>query len=189
MDFYIDVILPLPLDNLFTYKVNEQEADFLNPGARVAVPFGKTKIYTGIVSKIHNEKPLVYEAKPIEQILDKTSIVTITQLEFWFWVSRYYMCTVGEVMKAALPGAFLLESETLIELDKTKNCNWKSSIKFTYGIKLSMNSKNGKRAIKKLKATALALVEKVPLIIPPEYISQRSKNVRPSKPGKITLDV
>ncbi|WP_034895068.1 primosomal protein N' [Gillisia sp. Hel_I_29] len=119
MDFYIDVILPLPLDNLFTYKVNEEEADFLNPGARVAVPFGKTKIYTGIVSKIHNEKPLVYEAKPIEQILDKTSIVTITQLEFWFWVSRYYMCTVGEVMKAALPGAFLLESETLIELDKT----------------------------------------------------------------------
>lgn len=118
MNFYIDVILPLPLDNLFTYEVSNDEAEFLEPGARVAVPFGKTKIYTGIVSKIHNEKPLIYEAKPIEQILDKTPIVTSTQLEFWSWISRYYMCTIGEVMKAALPGAFLLESETLIQLDK-----------------------------------------------------------------------
>jgi len=119
MSFYIDVILPLPLDNLFTYEVDEEEAKFLEPGARVAVPFGKTKIYTGIVSKMHHEKPLIYEAKPIEQILDKSPIVTKTQLEFWSWISKYYMCTVGEVMKAALPGAFLLESETLIELDKT----------------------------------------------------------------------
>ena len=119
MNFYIDVILPLPLDNLFTYEVDQDEAGFLEPGARVAVPFGKTKIYTGIVSKIHNEKPLVYEAKPIEQILDKAPIVTTSQLEFWFWIAKYYMCTVGEVMKAALPGAFLLESETLIELEKS----------------------------------------------------------------------
>jgi len=121
MNFYIDVILPLPLDNLFTYEVSSAEADFLKAGSRVAVPFGKTKIYTAIVSKIHNKKPLVYEAKPIEQILDNSPIVTSTQLEFWFWISKYYMCTVGEVMKAALPGAFLLESETLIELDKDFN--------------------------------------------------------------------
>jgi len=116
MNFYINVILPLPLEKQFTYEVTPDEAEFLQPGMRVAVPFGKTKIYTGIVAGIHQNAPQKYEAKPIEQILDESPVVTKHQLKFWDWIARYYMCAEGEVLKAALPGGFLLESETLVQL-------------------------------------------------------------------------
>jgi len=116
MNFYINVILPLPLEKQFTYEVNQAEAEFLQPGMRVAVPFGKTKIYTGIVAGIHQNAPQKYEAKPIEQILDESPVVTMHQLKFWGWIARYYMCAEGEVLKAALPGGFLLESETLVQI-------------------------------------------------------------------------
>jgi primosomal protein N' (replication factor Y) len=112
--YYIDVILPIPLEKLFTYSITEAESTFLKVGMRVAVPFGKTKIYTAIVANIHNTKPLVYEAKEIHQILDETPVVLESQLKFWTWISSYYMCTMGDVMRASLPSAFLLESETLI---------------------------------------------------------------------------
>ncbi|HSJ11572.1 MAG TPA: DEAD/DEAH box helicase, partial [Gillisia sp.] len=116
MSFYLDIILPLPLERQFTYSVTREEAEFLKPGMRVAVPFGKSKIYTGIVAGIHNKEPQLYEARPIEQILDETPVVTSQQLELWSWIAKYYMCAEGEVLRAALPGAFLLESETLIQL-------------------------------------------------------------------------
>lgn len=116
MKFYLNVILPLPLEKHFTYEVSLEEAKFLQPGMRVTVPFGKSKIYTGIVASIHNEAPVQHEAKPIEQILDKTPVVTSLQLDFWRWIASYYMCAEGEVLKAALPGGFLLESETLVQL-------------------------------------------------------------------------
>jgi primosomal protein N' (replication factor Y) len=116
MNFYINVILPLPLEKQFTYEVTPDEAEFLRPGMRVAVPFGKTRIYTGIVASIHQNAPQKYEAKPIEQILDEAPVVTKHQLKFWDWIARYYMCAEGEVLKAALPGGFLLESETLVQL-------------------------------------------------------------------------
>ncbi len=114
---YIDVLLPLPLQKLFTYKVNTEEADFLQKGVRVAVPFGKNKIYTGIVHAIHQNEPEAYQAKEIHQILDDHPIVTETQLVHWQWISEYYMCSLGEVLRAAIPSAFLLQSETKI----TKN--------------------------------------------------------------------
>lgn len=114
---YIDVILPLPLQKLFTYKVNHAEADFLQKGIRVAVPFGKNKIYTGIVYAIHQNNPEAYQAKDIHQILDNEPIVTKAQLKHWQWISDYYMCSLGEVLRAAIPSSFLLQSETKI----TKN--------------------------------------------------------------------
>ena len=83
---------------------------------RVAVEFGKSKVYTALVYKIHNEAPIGYEAKEIHQILDETPIVNEIQLKHWEWISSYYMCSLGEVFRAALPSAFLLESETEIEL-------------------------------------------------------------------------
>ena len=118
MPHFINVILPLPLEKHFTYSVSPEEAEFLQPGMRVAVPFGKSKIYTGFVSKVHQEDPRVYEAKPIEQILDKAPIVTPLQLKFWQWVASYYMCAEGEVLRSAVPSAFLLESETIVQLLK-----------------------------------------------------------------------
>ncbi len=116
MGFYINVILPLPLEMQFTYEISQAESEVLTSGMRVAVPFGKTKIYTGIVASVHNTAPEKYEAKEIEQILDNSAIVTENQLKFWNWISSYYMCAEGEVLKAALPGGFLLESESLIQL-------------------------------------------------------------------------
>ncbi|GMN09165.1 primosomal protein N' [Croceitalea sp. MTPC9] len=114
MGHFIDVVLPIPLEKLFTYKISEQESDFLQQGMRVAVPFGKSKIYTALVYKIHQIAPEVYEPKEIHQILDDVPIVTQTQFKHWEWIARYYMCTLGEVVRSALPSAFLLESETLI---------------------------------------------------------------------------
>ncbi|MFD0991074.1 primosomal protein N' [Mariniflexile jejuense] len=114
MLYFIDVIIPVPLQKLFTYSITPAEATFLKIGMRVAVPFGKSKIYTGIVAKIHNEAPTTYEAKDIHQILDEGPIVNEKQLQLWQWIANYYMCTLGDVMRAALPSAFVLESETII---------------------------------------------------------------------------
>lgn len=114
MSHFIDVILPIPLQKLFTYSVTAAEADFLKPGMRVSIPFGKSKIYTGIVHNIHQQAPLVYEAKDIHQILDESPLVNTIQLKFWQWIASYYMCTMGDVMRAALPNAFILESETVL---------------------------------------------------------------------------
>ncbi|WP_026813870.1 replication restart helicase PriA [Arenibacter certesii] len=114
MPYFINVILPIPLEKEFTYSISPTEAELLKPGMRVAVPFGKSKIYTAIVVKVHQTAPTVYEAKEIDQILDQDPLVTPTQLRFWEWLAQYYMCTVGEVFRAAVPSALLLESETLI---------------------------------------------------------------------------
>ncbi|WP_353779560.1 primosomal protein N' [Winogradskyella sp. 3972H.M.0a.05] len=114
MSFYIDVIIPIPLQRLFTYAITEAEADFLKPGIRVAVPFGKSKIYTALVYNIHQTPPQAYTAKSVHQILDEDPIVSEVQLNLWKWISNYYMCTLGEVMRAALPSSLILESETLI---------------------------------------------------------------------------
>lgn len=81
---------------------------------RVSVPFGKSKIYTALVYGVHQNEPPAYETKSIDQILDETPLVTTTQLKHWEWIAKYYMCTLGEVIRAALPSAFLLESETII---------------------------------------------------------------------------
>ena len=81
---------------------------------RVAVSFGKTKMYTALVLNIHQNAPELYEAKEIHQILDEKPIVTEVQLKNWQWISTYYMCSLGDVYRAALPSAFLLESETVV---------------------------------------------------------------------------
>lgn len=92
MQYFINVILPIPLEKLFTYSVTETEAGFLKPVIRVAVPFGKTKIYTGLVHEVHTVAPTVYEAKEIHQILDDYPIVNTIQLKLWSWIAEYYMC-------------------------------------------------------------------------------------------------
>ena len=111
---FIDVILPIPIQKTFTYSVTQSEYEFLKKGMRVAVSFGKTKMYTGLVFKLHQIPPETYDAKEILQILDDKPIVTEHQLKHWEWVSTYYMCGLGDVYRAALPSAFLLESETII---------------------------------------------------------------------------
>ncbi|WP_420573937.1 replication restart helicase PriA [Kordia sp.] len=126
MAYFIDVILPIPLQRLFTYSITEAEAQFLQQGMRVAVPFGKSKVYSALVYKVHQTAPEVYEAKEIQQILDEQPIVTPQQLKHWEWIASYYMSSLGEVFRSAVPSAFLLESETIItkhatsEVDESK---------------------------------------------------------------------
>ena len=114
MNYYVDVILPLPLKGTFTYELSKYEFDKLEIGFRVAVSFGKRKIYTGIVNELHSNKPESYETKPIEFIYDDKRLVSKNQIDFWNWLSRYYFVPIGDVMKAAIPSTFLLESDSLI---------------------------------------------------------------------------
>ena len=128
--YFVEVILPLPLPKLYTYRINEDEAHFLQMGMRVAVSFGKSKVYTALVHKVHTNEP-TYETKDIEYILDEAPIVTPEQITHWQWIADYYMCTLGEVIKSALPSAFLLESETIIEIaEKDLNSNLFSDDEF-----------------------------------------------------------
>jgi len=117
--FFIDVILPLSLERNFTYAITKAEADFIKVGVRVAVPFGKSKVYTGLVFSIHDKAPTAYDAKSIHSILDESAVVNPFQFKLWEWMSSYYLCSMGEIMRAALPNAFLLESETIISLHPT----------------------------------------------------------------------
>lgn len=119
---YIDVILPLALPQLFTYSVNNEWVNAIVVGGRVAVPVGQKKIYSGIVYKIYQQKPTInYSIKEISAIIDEYPIVNTFQLKFWKWISEYYMCTLGEVMKAALPAGLKMESETRVSIT---NANW-----------------------------------------------------------------
>ena len=111
---YADILLPLPLEGFFTYSIPD-ETPFLSEGMRVIVPFGKTKTYTGICVKIHHLSPLLYEAKEIIQVVDATPIATPEQIDLWKWIASYYLCTPGEVFRAAIPSIFILESETLLQ--------------------------------------------------------------------------
>jgi primosomal protein N' (replication factor Y) len=112
--YFVEVILPLSLAKTFTYAVTEVEFHFIKKGMRVAVQFGTSKVYTALVIEIHQNKPSLYEAKEINQILDETPIVTEIQIQHWQWIASYYMCAIGDVYRGALPSALLLESETVI---------------------------------------------------------------------------
>ncbi|TDE28551.1 primosomal protein N' [Flavobacterium ranwuense] len=111
---FVEVILPLSLAKTFTYSISEAEFHYIKIGMRLAVPFGKSKIYTALVIEIHQNKPSLYEAKEIHQILDEKPIVTEIQIAHWQWIASYYMCAIGDVYRGAMPSALLLESETVI---------------------------------------------------------------------------
>ncbi len=114
--FFVNVILPIPVHKEFTYRVPFEMNDSIIIGGRVIVPFGKSKLLTGIVSKIQETAPADYQAKYIEHVLDETPIITKEQYHFWQWISSYYMAPIGDVMNAALPSNFKLASETKIVL-------------------------------------------------------------------------
>ncbi len=111
---FIEVIIPLSLPKTFTYLVSEAEFHYIQIGMRVAVPFGKSKIYTSLAIEKHQNAPTLYDAKEIHQILDEKPVVNQLQINHWFWIADYYMCSIGDVFKTALPSALLLESETIL---------------------------------------------------------------------------
>ena len=101
-DLFADVILPLPLYSSFTYSVPDYMQPDIQTGSRVLVQFGRKKFYTAIVEKVHTVKP-EYEVKPIMAVMDPQPVVRYPQLNFWRWIADYYLCSPGEVYKAAVP--------------------------------------------------------------------------------------
>ncbi len=111
---FADIIVPLAVPNLFTYRIPWDWNDLVLQGQRVVIQFGKSKFYVGVIAKIHDKAPKGYEAKYIQDILDPKPIVNETHLAFWDWIATYYMCTPGDVMNAALPSGLRFSSETRI---------------------------------------------------------------------------
>ncbi len=119
---YADVILPVPLDALFTYSVPPQLEEQVRRGMRVLVPFGRSKSYVGVVLRLHDQRPKGYQVKELTQLMDQLPMLTEQQLKQWQWISDYYMAPLGDVMKAALPSGLKQEegyrprTETYIRL-------------------------------------------------------------------------
>ena len=121
---FADIILPLPLDGVFTYSVPQSLEGQVIRGVRVLVPLGRNKTYVGIISEVHDKKPEGYQTKDILQVLDSCPILLDAQLHLWQWIADYYMAPIGEVFKAAFPAGLKAEdgyrprTETYIELSQ-----------------------------------------------------------------------
>jgi primosomal protein N' (replication factor Y) len=116
LTYFVDLILPLSVPNYYSYRVPYELNDRVKAGQRVIVPFGKQKLYTAIIRKVHRKVP-DYQTKYIDHVLDDVPVVTEQQLKFWEWIADHYMCHIGEVMLAALPSALKLASETKVLLN------------------------------------------------------------------------
>ncbi len=121
--YFADIALPLPIPQLFTYRIPGEFLELLQPGIRVIVQFGRQKVVTGVVDNIHQKAPEVYTAKPILDVMDASPIITPQQTELMKWISSYYMSTLGEVLNAALPSGLKLSSESRIQLHPDKDWN------------------------------------------------------------------
>lgn len=113
---YAQIVLPLNLKGSFTYKVPEELMSVIQPGMRVLVPFRGKKIYTGIVFEIHDIEPEGFVPREVISILDESPILPKEQIDFWNWLSAYYLCNLGEIYRFAFPSSLKLESETYLKL-------------------------------------------------------------------------
>jgi primosomal protein N' (replication factor Y) len=113
---FVDVILPVSTGQLYTYRVPSAHITAVKPGQRVAVQFGKKKIYTAIIANVHENPPKDYTAKFLLEIIDENALISTKQLDLWNWMAEYYCCTLGDIMDAALPAFMKMKSETAILL-------------------------------------------------------------------------
>ena len=168
---FADVIVPLAVHNLFTYRIPNNWNDLIQQGQRVVIQFGKSKFYVGIIAKIHDKAPKGYEAKYIQDILDQKPIVSEKQLAFWDWISNYYMCTPGDVMNAALPSGLRFSSETRIIKNESFSVEevaedyftereWKLVSELEMKIELSMTEASEALGIKNIQPVIQSLILK-----------------------------
>src|SRR4030066_1550908 len=106
---FADIVLPLAVRERFTYKIPEDLSGSILPGVRVLVQLGNRKIYSGIVCRLHNDTPGFKNIRPVLEVPDHVPVVNEKQLSHWQWMSDYYMCSEGEVMKAAVPAVLFSE--------------------------------------------------------------------------------
>jgi primosomal protein N' (replication factor Y) len=121
LPIFADVILPLAVPQNYTYKVPDELLTQIKVGSRVIVALGKRRLYTAIVHKLHQTGPTGFEIRNILTLLDINPVVNQIQINFWEWLADYYMCTPGEVYKAALPAGLKLESETRVFINEIKD--------------------------------------------------------------------
>ncbi len=114
---YVDVVLPLPLNDLFTFHVPEDLQEDLQEGARAIVQFGDKKIYTAIIVSIHHDKPTQYDTKPLLDVLDSSPLIQTQQFKLFEWIASYYMSSIGNVIKNAIPSGLKISSESNIQLN------------------------------------------------------------------------
>lgn len=119
MSHFADVILPLNIKQLLTYKLTDDILPQCQIGSRVAVPLGKKKLFTAVIVNIHQNKPLHYEAKPVKEVLDSFPILNFEQLKLFKWIKSYYLTSYGGILKACLPSALLVQSETLLQINES----------------------------------------------------------------------
>jgi primosomal protein N' (replication factor Y) len=118
---FADIILPLAVRGRFTYMIPEDIAEKVIPGVMVRVQFGAGKIYSGIVCSVHDNTPEIKNIRPVRSVTTETPLINESQLRLWLWISEYYLCSEGEVMKAALPSEISLNNyrprlETFVKL-------------------------------------------------------------------------
>lgn len=118
--YFVDVILPLAVPNTFTYLVPKEFTEQVEVGKRAIVQFGRSRFYTALIAKVHQQEPELYQAKELQDVVDQTPIVMLSQLKLWKWMASYYQCHLGEVMNAALPSAYKLVSESKVLLSGEK---------------------------------------------------------------------
>jgi primosomal protein N' (replication factor Y) len=114
---FAELVIPVPVDKLFTYRVPAAFNDKIKTGQRAIVQFGAKKIQTGIVVRLHNQPPTDYEAKYILELLDENEVIYPQQFSLYEWMAAYYLCTLGEVVNAALPSGLKLSSESMVQID------------------------------------------------------------------------
>ncbi|MFT5054828.1 MAG: primosomal protein N' (replication factor Y) [Oceanospirillaceae bacterium] len=114
---FAEVILPLPLPGTFTYSIPWDVSEEIGVGHRVVVQFGKRKLYTGIVHSIHDHQKPDMQVRPVLEVVDPLPIVLLEQLNLWEWIAEYYLCSIGQVMQAALPAGLKLSSETVLVIN------------------------------------------------------------------------
>lgn len=149
---FAEVILPLPLFSTFTYLIPPDMEERIQSGTRVLVQFGRKKFYTGLVTHVHNNKP-EYEVKEITEVMDPTPVVRYPQFNLWNWIAEYYLCSVGEVMKAAIPTGLKPESETFVSLNEDFEIPDEFKLSEKQALVMSLLQHQGRMRISDIEAT------------------------------------
>ena len=155
MSKFAEVILPLPLPGTYTYSIPQSAIGRIAVGCRVSVPLGNKKTYTALVTELHSREQNHYAVKPIKELLDDEPIVTAEQLKLWEWISKYYLCSLGDIYKAAIPqglkGEFKPRTQQRVRL--SAKCNDEKSVN------LLLQSLSRAPRQKRLLATFLQVTE------------------------------
>ncbi len=130
---YADIILPLAVTGEFTYAIPENLSGLVRPGVKALVQFGSKNFYTGIVCKVHDNTPDFRNIRPVISVNDPSQVVNEKQLSHWEWMTDYYMCTAGEIMKAAVPSALLPEGSIAVPVTEKYRPREETFIKLTSG--------------------------------------------------------